>query len=125
MSSVVEFGRVLTKPYGAPSGRLEAFVEVPFALEDRKLFPDGLVRVTRGKRTWTALFEVKTGDQLLSAEQIESYLDIARIEGFDAVITISNEIPPIAGQHPTVVDKRKLRRVALHHLSWTKVAHRR
>lgn len=81
--------------------------------------------MTRGKRTWTALFEVKTGDQLLSAEQIESYLDIARIEGFDAVITISNEIPPIAGQHPTVVDKRKLRRVALHHLSWTKVAHRR
>lgn len=121
MSSVTEFGRALTRPYGAPAGRVEAYVEVPFIVEDQKLFPDGLVRVTRGKRTWTALVEVKTGDQPLKAEQIENYLDIARIEGFDAVITISNEITPIAGQHPTVVDKRKLRRVALHHMSWTKV----
>ena len=27
----------------------------------------------------------------------------------------------MAGQHPTKVDKRKLRKVALHHLSWTQV----
>ena len=37
------------------------------------------------------------------------------------MITISNEIPPVAGQHPTKVDKRKLSKVALHHLSWTQV----
>ena len=121
MSSVTEFGRALTKPLGAPAARLETFVEVPFILNERKLFPDGLIRASRGKRSWTALVEVKTGDNLLTTEQVENYLDIARQEGFDAVITISNEIPPIAGQHPTAVDKRKLRRVALHHWSWTKV----
>ena len=42
-------------------------------------------------------------------------------QGYDAVLTISNEIPAVAGQHPTKVDKRKLRKVALHHLSWTQV----
>ena len=40
---------------------------------------------------------------------------------FDAVITISNEIPAIAGMHPTKVDKSKLKKVALHHWSWSMV----
>ena len=34
---------------------------------------------------------------------------------------LGDEIPAIAGQHPTKVDKRKLRKVELHHLSWTQV----
>ena len=121
MSAVDEFGRALTKPFGAPAGVLETYVEVPFLVGDRKLFPDGLIRVARGQKSWTALVEVKTGENVLVAEQLENYLDIARDEGFDAVLTISNEIPPVAGQHPTPVDKRKLRKVALHHLSWTKI----
>jgi hypothetical protein len=121
MTAVTEFGRALTKPLGAPAGRLEAYVEVPFQLRDQRLFPDGLIRVSRGQKSWTALVEVKTGDNPLASAQIENYLDIAREQGFDAVLTISNEIPPVPGQHPTTVDKRKLRRVALHHLSWTKV----
>lgn len=121
MSAVTEFGRALTKPLGAPAGRLQTYVEVPFLVGERRLFPDGLIRSSRGQKSWTALVEVKTGDNVLVAEQIENYLDIAREQGFDAVITISNEIPPVAGQHPTTVDKRKLKRVALHHLSWTKV----
>ena len=102
-------------------GALETFIEVPFILGDKKLYPDGLIRVTRGAKSWTALVEVKTGANELATEQLENYLDIAREQGFDAVITISNEIPAIAGQHPTKVDKRKLRKVALHHLSWSQV----
>lgn len=121
MSAVSEFGRTLTKPLGAPAGRLQTYVEVPFLLGERKLFPDGLIRVSRGQKTWTALVEVKTGESPLVAEQIEDYLDIAREHGFDAVLTISNEIPPVPGQHPTTVDRRRLRRVALHHLAWTKI----
>ncbi len=65
--------------------------------------------------------EVKTGANRLAQEQLETYLDVAREQGFDAVITISNEIPAIPGQHPTKVDKRKVRKVALHHLSWSQV----
>ncbi|WP_298461514.1 hypothetical protein [uncultured Cellulomonas sp.] len=121
MSSVREFGRALTKPYGAPAGTLETYIEVPFPLGDKRLYPDGLIRVARGQKVWTALVEVKTGTNQLATEQLENYLDIAREQGFDAVLTISNEIPAIAGQHPTKVDKRRLRKVELHHLSWTQV----
>jgi len=121
MVAVREFGRALTKPFGAPVGSMEAFIEVPFVLGERRLYPDGLLRVRRGQKSWTALIEVKTGRNELGSEQIENYLDIAREQGFDAVVTISNEIPPVVGQHPTKVDRRRLRKVALHHLSWTQV----
>lgn len=121
LSAVKEFGRALLKPFGAPAGAMECFIEVPFALGDQRLYPDGLIRVSRGSKCWTALVEVKTGQNKLAVDQLESYLDIARENGFDAVITISNEIPSIAGQHPTKVDKRKLRKVALHHISWSQV----
>lgn len=121
MSSVREFGRALTKPLGAPTGAVQTYIEVPFQHGERRLYPDGLIRVARGSKVWTALVEVKTGPNLLATEQVENYLDIARDSGFDAVITISNEIPAVAGQHPTRIDKRKLRRVDLHHWSWTQV----
>ena len=121
MSAVKEFGRVLTGPLGAPSSQLETFIEVPFDLAGRRIFPDGLIRTRRGSKSWTALVEVKTGTNELKTEQLENYLDVAREHGFDALITISNELPPSPGVHPTPVDGRKLRRVALHHWSWTEV----
>jgi hypothetical protein len=121
VTAVREFGRGLTQPLGAPAGSIQAFIEVPFMLGDKRCYPDGLIRVTRGQRSWTALVEVKTGTNELVPEQLENYLDIAREHEFDALITISNEIPPSAGQHPTKVDKRKLRKVAMHHLPWSQV----
>lgn len=121
MTAVKEFGRALTKPFGAPAGTVETYIEVPFEHGDQRLYPDGLIRVTRGKTRWTALVEVKTGKNTLDASQLEAYLDIARANGFDAVLTISNEISPVSGHHPTPVDKRKTRKVALHHMSWTRV----
>src|SRR3954465_8527693 len=121
LSAGKEFGRGFLKPFDAPAGALECYIEVPFALGEKRLYPDGLIRVSRGQKVWTALVEVKTGVNELATEQLENYLDIAREQGFEAVITISNEIPAIAGQHPTKVDKRKLKKVALHHLAWTQV----
>src|SRR2546423_10587420 len=121
MSSVREFGRALTQPFGAPAGPVQTFIEVPFKHGEKQCFPDGLIRVTRGQRQWTALLEVKTGGNTLQAEQLEMYLDVAREQGYDALITVSNEMPPIAGQHPTAIDKRKLKKVALYHLPWTEI----
>ena len=121
MTSVREFGRALTQPLGAPSGTVAAFIEVPFTLGEVRCQPDGLIRVSRGKAMWTALVEVKTGTNMLEATQLETYLDVAREQGFDAVVTVSNEIAPVAGQHPTKVDKRKLKKVALHHFAWSQV----
>lgn len=121
MSSVKEFGRTLTGRMGAPAGALETYIEVPFLLGEKKMFPDGLIRVRRGIKTWTALVEVKTGNNELQREQLENYLDVAREHRFDALLTISNEISPSAGTHPTVVDKRKIKNVQMYHLSWTEV----
>jgi hypothetical protein len=121
LESVKEFGIAITKPMGAPVGPMATFIEVPFKLDDRSVIPDGVIEVTRAGRTWTCLVEVKTGSVDLEREQVECYLDVARAEGFDAVLTISNQLSPLPGLHPLEVDKRKLRKVALHHLSWTEV----
>jgi len=122
LSAVDEFGAAFSKPYGALKGKFEAFIEVPFELSDGKVVrPDGLIRTTRGQRSWTAIVEVKTGSNELKREQVEAYLDLAKEQGFDCVITISNQIARIPGEHPVEVDKRKLKKIGLHHLSWSRI----
>src|SRR5688572_27865349 len=100
MGAVREFGHALLRPLGAPGGNIETFIEVPFKLDDRTVIPDGLVRASRGTRIWTALVEVKTGPIDLERAQVEGYLDVAREQGFDAVLTVSNQIAPAPGVHP-------------------------
>jgi hypothetical protein len=122
LSAVEEFGHAFTKPYGAPKGNLQTYIEVQFELADgRKVRPDGLLRIKRGQKLWTALVEVKTGKSSLTKEQVEAYLDLAKEQGFDCVITISNQIAKIPGEHPVAVDKRKLKKSPLHHISWSRI----
>lgn len=121
MSSVREFAQTMVKPLGAPAGQLATFIEVPFPLGEQRVYPDGVLRAARGGRTWTCLVEVKTGPNDLERAQVEAYLDVAREQGFDCVLTISNQIAPAPGVHPVDVDRRKTRRVDLQHLSWAEV----
>lgn len=118
---VRDFGLSLVKPLGAPASNLETFIEVPFVVNDKRVYPDGLIRAKRGSKEWIALVEVKTGSASLQREQLEAYLDVAREQGFDAVLTISNEISHAPGVHPTTVDKRRLKKVALYHYSWAEI----
>ncbi|TWH00540.1 stress response protein SCP2 [Nocardioides sp. J9] len=121
MSTVREFGSALTTRCGAPKGAIETFVEVPFGQDEEAYRPDGVVRVTRGQKTWTALVEVKTSNGKLDATQIDNYVNIARSKGFDAVITIGNELAGGDAEHPVAIDRRKLRKVGLHHLAWDQI----
>ncbi|WP_327006060.1 TerD family protein [Dactylosporangium sp. NBC_01737] len=121
MFAVRPFARGIVARLGAPAGAVETFAEVQFLLDERVVIPDGVIRVARGSRLWTALLEVKTGTGQLRRDQVEKYLDVARERGFDAVVTLSNEIAPGAGEHPIGVDKRKLRKVGMFHLSWAEV----
>jgi stress response protein SCP2 len=121
MGGVRDFGRALTKRCGAPAGTLATFIEVPFGQDEEAYRPDGVLRVKRGQKEWTALVEVKTSDGRLRPEQIDHYVDIARSRGFDAVITISNELTGADLDHPVPIDRRKLRKVALIHLSWDQI----
>ena len=50
MTSVREFGRGLIPPLGAPAGTITTFVEVPFMLGYKRVYPDGLIRVSRGQK---------------------------------------------------------------------------
>jgi hypothetical protein len=124
VGSVREFGRALTTRFGAPAGQIETFIEVPFDRGGEPHVPDGLIRVTRGQRTWTALVEVKTGAGELRPEQVEAYLDIAREQRFDAVLTVSNLITAGDERHPAAIDGRKTRKVGVHHLSWAEIRFR-
>ncbi len=121
MGSVREFGSALVKGLGAPAGQLSTYIEAPFKAGDRTVYPDGVLQTSRAGRTWTALVEVKTGSAVLEIAQVEAYLDVARENSLDIVLTISNEMAPAPGVHPLDVDGRKLRRVALHHMSWAEV----
>lgn len=127
LTVVPRFAHSILKPCGAPLGprraNVKAYTEVAF--EDkknkRKPRPDGLIRVERGSTSWTALVEVKTQTNGLDKDQVEAYMDIAKENGFDAVITISNEVPPVLGTHPLDLDKRKLRAVPVYHFSWVRL----
>lgn len=121
LTIVREFGRSITALCGAPGGAIAAFVEVPFGHDEDAVRPDGAIRIRWGSREWTALVEVKTGDNLLKVEQVDRYVDVARSKGYDAVITISNELTGASGDHPLGIDRRKLRKVALVHLSWDQI----
>jgi hypothetical protein len=123
MMAVRPFGRGIAARLGAPAGTLETYLEVQFPRGEGVVIPDGVIRVARGQRLWTALLETKTGSGQLRRDQVENYLDVARQQGFDAVVTLSNELAPSAGEHPVTVDRRKLAKVALFHLSWAEVLH--
>lgn len=126
LTIVRDLSLAVTSPLGSSSARratVEAFIETRFKLGDSGAVvrPDGLIQVTYGSSTWRALVEVKTGDNDLEAEQVNNYLAVAREQGIDAVITLSNQIG-VGGVHPC--DGVKLRansKVRLAHFSWTEI----
>jgi hypothetical protein len=75
MAAVPEFGYALLKPLGAPSGKFETFIEVPFKLEGKPVRPDGVIVVTRAGKSWSALLEAKIAAHPLEPDQINTYLD--------------------------------------------------
>ncbi len=122
MGAVPQFGRAILDHVGAPGGRIQTFTEIRFVDEDTKLsIPDGAVVIERGKARWVCLVEVKTAGAELRAEQVERYVELARVNGFDAVLTISNQITASPVESPIHIDPKKLKKVALRHLSWWQV----
>jgi len=66
--------------------------------------------------------EVKTGTAPLKAEQVTSYLDVAKANGFDGVLTVSTQITANSSESPVSIDRRKLRGgLGLWHFSWWRV----
>ncbi|MFF9200279.1 TerD family protein [Streptomyces sp. NPDC014986] len=124
MAQIPEFGRRLTAAFGAPAGRMETFTEVSLPHGDSPRRPDGVIRVERAGKLWTALVETKTNGNALKAEQVQAYMDIAARRGYEAVITLSNDVALEGSPLVDVkTDGRRKHKVALWHLSWAEVVH--
>ncbi|MFI1455922.1 TerD family protein [Streptomyces roseus] len=124
MAQVPEFGRRLTAAFGAPAGRMQTFTEVSLPHGETPRRPDGVIRVERAGKLWTALVETKTNGNPLKAEQVQQYMDIAARRGYEAVITLSNDVALEGAPMVDVkVDGRRKHKVSLWHLSWAEVAH--
>ena len=123
MHGVPEFGFALLRELGAPkSPVIETFAEVRFKdAAGKTVIPDGAIICRRGSKQWTCLVEVKTGTAPLKEDQVSSYLDIAREQGFDGVLTISTQITANSTESPLAVSKLKLRKTSLWHFSWWRV----
>ncbi|MFF6989587.1 TerD family protein [Streptomyces sp. NPDC010273] len=124
MAQVPEFGRRLTAAFGAPVGRMETFTEVTLPNGESPRRPDGVIRVERAGKLWTALVETKTNGNPLKPDQVQAYTDIAARRGYEAVITLSNDVELEGSPLVEVkLDGRRKHKVALWHLSWAEVAH--
>ncbi|MEV7883966.1 TerD family protein [Streptomyces sp. NPDC002817] len=124
MTQVPRFGRRLTAAFGAPSGRMETFTEVSLPHGETPRRPDGVIRIERAGKLWTALVETKTNGNALKADQVQAYMDIAARRGYEAVITVSNDVALEGSPLVDVrIDRRRKHQVALWHLSWAEVAH--
>lgn len=100
--------------------RLQAFTEIVFSNQTKSLQdrPDGLLVLHTGRRSWSALIEAKIGRNELTAEQISKYLQIAKDNDIDAVITISNQFVARPEHSPIRISKNSLKSVNLYHWSW-------
>ena len=123
LTLVNEFAKALLSGVGQRLGsraKVSSYTEVVFQNQpdgsnDR---PDGLIVVSFGKREWKALVEAKVGAASLQVEQIERYRAIARDNGIDCVITISNQFATSPDQHPLMEVRKSRSRIPVYHWSW-------
>lgn len=100
--------------------QIESYTEI--VLNDAseiKNRPDGLIIVRNGKTTWSALVEAKIGKADLEADQVTRYIEAAKANKIDAVITISNQFVARADVSPLTLPKTTLKKAGLFHWSWT------
>ena len=123
LTLVHELAKVLLSGVGQRLGaraKISSFTEVVFqnqpdGTNDR---PDGLMIVSFGKREWKALIEAKVGAASLQVEQIERYRAIAKDNGIDCVITISNQFATSPDSHPLTEVRRSRSKIPVFHWSW-------
>jgi hypothetical protein len=122
MPVVPDFGHGLLAEMKAPRGHISTFTEVRLKDGNGKThIPDGAIVVERGKTKWSCLVEVKTGRATMNGDQVGRYLNMARQHGFDAVLTISNQIRSDPTTLPYEVDKRKVGKIMVRHISWWRI----
>ena len=125
MGAVPSFCQAVLRDLRPPKGRIETFCEVRLKDDAKAVhIPDGAIIITRGKKTWSCLVEVKTGGTPIDESQVDRYLSLATANGFDAFLTVSTQLRPSDDSLPYKVDGRKLRAVPVDHVSWWRIMSR-
>lgn len=102
------------------TAKLRTYTEVEFKCAKGQANygrPDGLFVLDMWGRRWTALVEAKVGKSIITQEQLERYLELAKQNKLDAVITISNQFSAVPHHHPVRVAS-KYKGIGLYHFSW-------
>lgn len=120
---IQEFGADLLSSVGQNRGkraRVQTFTEVVFKnqLGVTKDRPDGLIVLKVGSREWRALVEAKVGNNELQAEQVERYRSLAKENGIDCVVTISNQFATTPSSHPLEEVRKSRSKIPVYHWSW-------
>lgn len=124
IGKIDEFGRELLRSVNVKAGvraKIETYTEVVFKSpgktgeNDR---PDGLIVVKNGARQWRALVETKVGNSEIDPHQVERYRTIAKENGLDCVITISNQFATVPEHHPVEVIRKSRSKIPVLHWSW-------
>lgn len=125
LEKVTEFRTALLGSVGQRVGvrsTLTCFTEVCFGADpkskDASSRPDGLMVLKTGSREWAALVEAKVGNAPLQTEQIERYRQIAKENGLDCVITISNQFATDPASHPLEEVRKSKSKIPVYHWSW-------
>ncbi|MDF0603914.1 hypothetical protein P1J78_24685 [Psychromarinibacter sp. C21-152] len=126
LSRIEEFGALLLSSVGQRVGKrasITAFTEVCFKNQSSSIKerPDGLIVLRVGSREWRALVEAKVGNAELKPDQIERYRILAKDNGIDCVITVSNQFATKPGSHPVEEVRRSRSKVPVYHWSWMHV----
>ena len=122
ISAVKEFGRALRSRSGHQPGPSRPTSRCRSSSVSSRLYPDGLIRVTRGSRSWTALVEVKTGTNALADRAAR---ELPRHRQGAGLRRGPHHLQRDPGRRRASTRPRSTsassRKVALHHLSWTQV----
>ena len=94
------------------------FRNQPSTIKER---PDGLITVRIGSKVWRALVEAKVGLNDLDPDQVERYRNLARDNGADCVITISNQFATQPASHPVEAIRKSRSKIPVFHWSWMHV----
>lgn len=126
LGAVRPYSRALLDSLGASRAdraEVRCYTEVRLRHPSGKhIRPDGLIEVSYGsQRPWRVLVEVKTGSSFLRREQVEQYIELARAHDLAGVLTVSNELEPVPGSHPSGIRVPVNSKVLLAHLSWQRL----
>jgi hypothetical protein len=125
LSVVQPFARQVFRHMGYRMGRrawVEAYTEIVFkreSLEEGAGRPDGLLVLATSQGEWRALVEAKIGNGRLDVQQLLRYHKIAKDNGLDAIITISNELTPMPDHLPYDPPREMIGDIELYHWPWS------